>query len=132
MKVCVEEVEAGVKQSKTREHLVVKIRARVFEEGQGVAVEKSSEVTLEKDASFFKITDGMIYGYVIIRGDTEKEREADYARTATVLKTLGIEGWSVSKEGGKLKKIRLTGGALDTLMRIEPVCAAMGICQKPK
>jgi hypothetical protein len=120
VKVRVEEVEAGIKQGKTREHLVVKVKAKVFD--------GTSEVAVEKEARFFKSGEG----YVNIHAGAEGGREADYVRTAAVLKTLGIEGWSVSKEGGKLKKIRLTGGALEALTRLEPVCAALGICQKPK
>ncbi|MCU7788847.1 MULTISPECIES: hypothetical protein [unclassified Pyrobaculum] len=54
-----------------------------------------------------------------------RRRGADYARTAAVLKTLGVESWSKQK-----KQIRLTGGALDALMRLEPVCTALGQCGK--
>ncbi|AET31543.1 hypothetical protein P186_0074 [Pyrobaculum ferrireducens] len=42
-----------------------------------------------------------------------------------MLKTLGVESWSKQK-----KQIRLTGGALDALMRLEPVCTALGQCGK--
>ncbi|MGB9704840.1 MAG: PaRep2b protein, partial [Pyrobaculum sp.] len=117
VKVRVEEVEAGVKQSKTREHLVVKIRARVFD--------GNSEVAVEKEARFFKTSRGEIQGYVNMHGDAEGGREADYVRTAAVLKALGVESWSKQK-----KQIRLTGGALDAFMCLEPVCAALGQCRK--
>ncbi|MGB9705150.1 MAG: PaRep2b protein, partial [Pyrobaculum sp.] len=116
VKVRIEEVEAGVKQSKIKEHLVVKVRAKVFE--------GNSEAAVEKEARFYK-SGGAVHGYVSIRGDAEKEREADYLRTAAVLKALGVESWS-----RKEREVRLTGGALDALMRLEPVCAALGIYQK--
>ncbi|MGC9119530.1 MAG: hypothetical protein ACP5I3_11175 [Thermoproteus sp.] len=46
-------------------------------------------------------------------------------RTAALLKALGVETWSREE-----KRILLTGGALEALMRLEPVCAALGICRK--
>ncbi|MCU7788600.1 PaRep2b protein [Pyrobaculum sp. 3827-6] len=119
LKVLIEEVEAGVEHGETREHLVVKIRAKVFEE--------DSEVAVDKEAKFYK-SGGRIYGYVNIRD--ERGRQADYTRAAAVLKALGIEEWSVNRERGKPKQIRLTGGALDTFMSLEPVCRALGMCQK--
>jgi len=116
MKVRVEEVEAWREKSEKTEHLVVKIRAKV--------VEGNSEVAVEKEAKFFK-SGGMIKGYVIIHAGAEGGREADYARTAAVLKALDVERWN-RKEG----EIRLTGGALDAFIRLEPVCADLGICKK--
>jgi hypothetical protein len=116
VKVRVEEVEAWTEKSEKKEHMVVKIRARV--------VKENSEVTVEKEARFYKNRRGMILGYVNIHG-TEEERMADYIRTAAVLKALGVESWSK-----KPKQIQLTGGALDALMKLEPVCRALGICQK--
>ncbi|AET32884.1 PaRep2b protein [Pyrobaculum ferrireducens] len=117
VRVRVEEVEAGVKQGKTREHLVVKIRAKVFE--------GDSEVTLEKEARFYKKSGGEIMGYVVIHASAEGGREADYARTTAVLKTLGVDKW-IREKG----RIQLTSGAVDALMRLEPVCAALGQCRK--
>ncbi|WP_308215138.1 hypothetical protein [Pyrobaculum sp. 3827-6] len=114
VRVRVEAVEAGVKQGKTREHLVVEIRAKV--------VEENHEFAVEKEAKFFK-TRGEIKGYVIIRD--EGGREADYARTAAVLKALGVKQWNRKED-----QLQLTGGALDALMKLEPVCATLGICQK--
>jgi hypothetical protein len=116
LKIRVEEVEAWREEGKTREHLVVRVKARVFEEGR--------EVALEKEARFSK-SGNRIYGYVIIHAGAEGGREADYARTVAVLKALGVESWSRQK-----KQIRLTGGALDAMMKLEPVCRALGICQK--
>jgi hypothetical protein len=46
VKVRVEEVEAWREEGKTKEHLVVRVKARVFEEG--------GEVALEKEARFSK------------------------------------------------------------------------------
>ncbi|MGB9705809.1 MAG: hypothetical protein ACPL3C_10190 [Pyrobaculum sp.] len=117
VKVRVEEVEAWTERSERKEHLVVKVRAKVVEENREFAV--------EKEARFFKTSRGMIYGYVIIHAGAEGGREADYTRTAAVLKALGVKKWSRVE-----RKIRLTGGALDALMRLEPVCRALGICQK--
>ncbi|MGB9705664.1 MAG: hypothetical protein ACPL3C_09455, partial [Pyrobaculum sp.] len=102
---------------RTKEHLVVRVKAKV--------IEGSSEVTLEKEARFYKESDGEINGYVNIYASVEGGREADYMRTAAVLKTLGVEKWRRQKG-----QILLTGSALDALMRLEPVCAALGICQK--
>jgi hypothetical protein len=116
LKVRVEEGEARREQGGTREHLVVEIRAEVVEEGR--------EVIVEKEAKFFK-SGGEIVGYVNIHAGAEGGREADYARTAAVLKALGVESWSRKPE-----QIQLTGGALDVLMRLEPVCAALGQCRK--
>jgi len=116
VRVRVEEVEAGVESGKTKEHLVVKIRARV-EEGE-------REVTLEKEARFYK-SGSRVYGYVNIYAHAEGGREADYLRTAAVLKALGVDKW-IRVE----RQIRLTGGALDALMRLEPVCGALDICQR--
>ncbi|MGC9049913.1 MAG: hypothetical protein ACP5J3_03220, partial [Pyrobaculum sp.] len=82
-------------------------------------------VAVEKEARLFKTSGGEIVGYVIIHAGAEGGREADYTRTAAVLKALGVEKWSRVE-----RKIRLTGGALDALMRLEPVCRALGICQK--
>ncbi|AET31881.1 PaRep2b protein [Pyrobaculum ferrireducens] len=117
VKVRIEEVEAGVKQGKTREHLVVRVKAKVFD--------GNSEAAVEKDAKFYKASRNMIKGYVNIHAGAEGGREADYIRTAAVLKTLGVESWSRQKG-----RIRLTGGALDTLMRLEPVCTTLGQCRK--
>jgi hypothetical protein len=116
VKVRIEEVEAWREQGGTREHLVVKIKAKVVEEGREAAV--------EKEAKFFK-SSGRIYGYVNIHASAEGGREADYTRTAAVLKALGVDKWSRQK-----KQILLTGGALDALIRLEPVCRALGICQR--
>jgi hypothetical protein len=55
--------------------------------------------------------------------------EADYVRTAVVLKIIGIEKWGLHREKGKVKQITLTGGVLGRLMRFEAVCRAVGICQ---
>jgi hypothetical protein len=107
LKVHVEEVEAWREKGKKKEQLVVRVRARVAEEGR--------EVTIEKEARFFK-SGGVIHGYVNIHAGAEGGREADYARTAAVLKALGVEGWS-----RKERQILLKGGALDALMRLEPV-----------
>ncbi len=116
VRVRVEEVEAWREQRETREHLVVKVRAKVFE--------GEREVAVKKEARFFKRRRGAI-GYVNMRADAEGGREADYLRTAAVLKALGVESWSRQK-----RQIHLTGGALDALMKLEPVCAALGICQR--
>jgi hypothetical protein len=116
MKVRVEEVEAWTEKSKKTEHLVVRIKAKVIEE--------NSEAAVEKEAKFFK-SGGEIRGYVAIHASAEGGREADYTRTAAVLKTLGVEKWHRRE-----RQIELTGGALDALMRLEPTCAALGICQK--
>ncbi|MGB9705462.1 MAG: hypothetical protein ACPL3C_08430, partial [Pyrobaculum sp.] len=117
VKVRVEEVEAWREKSEKKEHLVVKIRAKVFEENREFAV--------EKEARFYKASRNMIKGYVNIHAGAEGGREADYVRTAAVLKTLGVESWS-----RKEREIQLTGGALDVLMRLEPVCAALNQCRK--
>ncbi|MCU7787834.1 PaRep2b protein [Pyrobaculum sp. 3827-6] len=116
VRVRVEEVEAWKEKSKTREHLVVKIRAKV--------IEGNSEAAVEKEARFFKSGD-KIKGYVIIHAGAEGGREAEHLRTVAVLKALGVERWSRKPE-----QILLSGGALDTLMRLEPVCAALGQCRK--
>ncbi|MCU7788456.1 hypothetical protein ODS41_11095 [Pyrobaculum sp. 3827-6] len=108
VKVRFEEVKAWREKSEKTEHLVVKIRAKVEEEGR--------ETTVEKEARFFKTRSGQIRGYVNIYADAEGGREADYLRTAAVLKALGVESWSRQK-----KQIRLTGGAVEALMRLEPV-----------
>ncbi|MGB9705544.1 MAG: hypothetical protein ACPL3C_08850, partial [Pyrobaculum sp.] len=113
MRVRVEEVEAWREKSKKAEHLVVRIKAKVFE--------GNSEVAVEKEARFFK-SGGRIYGYVNI---AEEEREADYLRTAAVLKALAIEKWKLPRQKGELKQIQLTGGALDALIRLEPVHRAV-------
>jgi hypothetical protein len=55
----------------------------------------------------------------------EGGREADYVRTAAVLKALGVKQWNRKED-----QLQLTGGALDALMRLESVCAALGVCQK--
>ena len=117
MKVRVEEVEAWREKSEKKEHLVVKVRAKV--------IEGSSEVTLEKEARFYKKSGGAAIGYVNMRADAEGGREADYLRTAAVLKALGVDKW-IREKG----RIQLTGGAVDALMRLEPVCAALGQCRK--
>jgi hypothetical protein len=117
MRIRVEEVEAWREKSEKKEHLVVKVRAVVAEEGR--------EVTVEKEARFYKKRDGEIQGYVNIHAGAEGGREADYTRTAAVLKTLGVESWS-----RKERQIRLTGGAVDALMRLEPICATLGQCRK--
>ncbi|MCU7787978.1 PaRep2b protein [Pyrobaculum sp. 3827-6] len=117
LRVRIEEVEAWREQRETREHLVVKIKAKV--------VEGNSEVAVEKEARFYKTSGNEIRGYVNIHANAEGGREADYLRTAAVLKTLGVDKWS-----GKPKQIQLTRGALDTLMRLEPLCAALGICRR--
>jgi hypothetical protein len=80
---------------------------------------------VEKEARFYKEGGGVIKGYLIIHAGAEGGREADYQRIAAVLKALGVESWS-----RKEREIRLTGGALDALMRLEPVCAALGVCQR--
>jgi hypothetical protein len=118
LKVRIEEVEAGVERGETKELLVVKVRAKVFEEGR--------EISLEKEVKFYKESGGKINGYVNIHADTEDEREVDYLRTAALLKALGVEGWSRQKKG----RIRLTGGALDAFMHLDPVCRALSICRK--
>jgi hypothetical protein len=117
VKVRVEAVEAWRERRETKEHLVVRVRARV--------VEKGREAAVEKVARFFKTSGGEIRGYVNIQADAEGGREADYIRTAAALKVLGVEKWRREEN-----QIRLTGGALDALMRLEPVCRALGICQK--
>ncbi|MGC9171159.1 MAG: PaRep2b protein, partial [Thermoproteus sp.] len=117
LRIRVEEVEASKEKGERKEHLVVRVRAVVEEDGRGVAV--------EKEARFLKKSDGAIYGYVNIHADAEGGREADYIRTTAVLKTLGVEKWSRVE-----KRIQLTGSALDALMRLEPVCRALGICRK--
>ncbi|AET31784.1 PaRep2b-like protein [Pyrobaculum ferrireducens] len=117
LKVRVEEVEAGVERGETKELLVIKIKAKV--------IEGNSEVAVEKEARFYKERHGAVRGYVNIHGDTEETREADYMRTAAVLKTLGVEKWRREE-----RRIRLTGGALDAFMRLGPVCATLGIYQK--
>jgi len=117
VKVRVEEVEAGVERVGTKEHLVVKTRAKV--------VKGEREVAVEKEARFFKGRRGAAYGYVDIHADAEGGREADYLRTAAVPRALGVDKWRREE-----KQIRLTGGAVDALMRLEPVCAARGICQR--
>ncbi|AET31957.1 hypothetical protein P186_0505 [Pyrobaculum ferrireducens] len=116
MKVRVEEVKAWTEKSEKTEHLVVKIKAKVEEDGR--------EAAMEKEARFFK-SGGRVYGYVNIHAGAEGGHEADYARTAAVLKALGVEKWDREE-----RRIRLTGSALDALMRLEPTCAALGICQK--
>jgi hypothetical protein len=118
IRVRIEEVEAWRERRERKEHLVVRVRAVVEEDGRGVAV--------EKEARFFKRSDA-IYGYVNIRADVEGGREADYVRIAAVLKALGVERWTREE-----KQILLTGGALDSLMRLEPVCGALGVCRKLK
>ncbi|MGC9051654.1 MAG: PaRep2b protein, partial [Pyrobaculum sp.] len=80
-----------------------------------------------KEARFYKARDEIV-GYINIHASAEGGREADYLRTAAVLKALGIEEWSVVKERGKPKQIHFTGGALKALMRLEPVCGATGRC----
>ncbi|MGC9050415.1 PaRep2b protein, partial [Pyrobaculum sp.] len=105
VRVRVEAVEAWREKSKKTEHLVIMIRAKV--------VEENSEVAVEKEAKFYK-SGGRVYGYVIIH--EEGGRETDYLRTAAVLKTLGVEKWRREE-----RQIKLTGGALDALMRLEPV-----------
>ncbi|MGC9130198.1 MAG: PaRep2b protein [Pyrobaculum sp.] len=117
LKVRIEEVEAAIERGKTRGHLVVRVKAKVFD--------GNSEVAVEKEARFFKTSGGVIRGYVNIQASAEGGREADYVRTAAVLKALGVESWSRQK-----KQIRLTGGALDTLMRLEPVSRALNIHQR--
>jgi hypothetical protein len=117
LKVRVEEVEAWKERSeKKKEHLVVRVRAVVAEDGR--------EVTMEKEARLYK-SGGVVYGYVIIHAGAEGGREADYTRTAAVLKALGVDKW-IREKG----RIQLTGGAVDALMRLEPVCAALGQCRK--
>ncbi|AET32528.1 hypothetical protein [Pyrobaculum ferrireducens] len=96
-----------------------KVKARVED------FKESREVALEKEASFFKTRGGVIKGYVNIHAGAKGGPEADYIRTAAVLKALGVEKWGKQK-----RQIRLTGGALVAFMRLEPVCAALGICQK--
>jgi hypothetical protein len=51
--------------------------------------------------------------------------EADYVRTAAVLKAFGVESWS-----RKEKQIDLSRGAYDSFMKLEPVSASMGKCRK--
>ncbi|MGC9051060.1 hypothetical protein [Pyrobaculum sp.] len=40
-----------------------------------------------------------------------------------MLKALGVDKWYRAS-----RQIRLTGGALEALMRPEPVCRAVGLC----
>jgi hypothetical protein len=103
LRVRVEAVEAGVERVGTKEHLVVKMRTRVLEGWR--------EAVVEKWAKFYKSSGGEASGYVNIHAGAEGGREADYLRTAAVLKTLGVESWSKQK-----KQIRLTSGALEALM----------------
>ncbi|MGB9704519.1 MAG: hypothetical protein ACPL3C_03640, partial [Pyrobaculum sp.] len=117
LKVLIEEVEAGVERGRAKELLVVKIRAKV--------VEGNSEVAVEKEAKFYKERHGAVRGYINIHAGAKGGSEADYVRTAAVLKILGVEKWS-----RKPNQIQLTRDALDALMRLEPVCRALGICQK--
>jgi hypothetical protein len=119
LKVHVEEVEAWRERKERKEHLVVKIRAVVTDGGR--------EIPVKKGAKFFKSSGDKIKGYVVIHADAEGGRGADYARTAAVLKALGVESWS-----GKEREVRLTGGALDALMRLEPICAALGIRRRDR
>jgi hypothetical protein len=116
VRVRVEAVEAWRERKERKEHLVVKIRAKV--------VEGNSEVAVEKEARFYKTSRGMIKGYVNIYAGAEGGREADYQRTAAVLKALGVEKWRREE-----RQMKLTRGALDVFMRLEPVCAALGQCQ---
>ncbi|MGB9705818.1 MAG: hypothetical protein ACPL3C_10235, partial [Pyrobaculum sp.] len=116
LKVSVEEVEAWKEQGKTSEHLVVKVRAKV--------VEGSNEAAVEKKAKFYK-SGGEIRGYINIHASAEGGREADYTRTAAVLKALGVEKWN-----RKEYQILITGGAVEALMRLEPICAALNQCRK--
>jgi hypothetical protein len=67
----------------------------------------------------------VICGYVNIRADAEGGREADNQRIEVALKPLGVESW-IREES----QIRLTGGALDAFMHLEPEYAALGICQR--
>jgi hypothetical protein len=117
LKIRVEEVEAWKEKSETKERLVVKIRAKVEEEEGG-------EAAVEKEAKFYKHP-GRTTGYIHIHA-----HPTDYTYTAAVLKTLGIENWVTYREKQKPRKIQLSGGALDALMRLEPVCRALGICQR--
>ncbi|AEA13166.1 hypothetical protein TUZN_1700 [Thermoproteus uzoniensis 768-20] len=41
---------------------------------------------------------------------------------------MGIEKWKLLRERKKPKQIRLTGGALEALTRLGPVCRALGLC----
>jgi hypothetical protein len=118
VKVRVEAVEAWREKSEKKEHLVVRVKAKVFE--------GSNEVTFEKEVRFYKKSGvAAAIGYVNMRADAEGGREADYIKTAAVLKALGVESWSRQKG-----QIHLTGSALDTLMRLEPVCTTLGQCRK--
>ncbi|AET33770.1 hypothetical protein [Pyrobaculum ferrireducens] len=101
-RVKVEEVEAWREQSETREHLVVRVKAKVFD--------GNSEAAVEKDAKFYKASRNMIKGYVNIHAGAEGGRKADYARTAAVLKALGVDKWSRK-------------GKTDTTHRRRPRCA---------
>ncbi|MGC9131949.1 MAG: hypothetical protein ACP5H5_10270 [Pyrobaculum sp.] len=96
---------------------MVKMRTRVLEGWR--------EAVVEKWAKFYKSSGGEASGYVNIHAGAEGGREADYLRTAAVLKALGVDKW-IRVE----RQIRLTGGALDALMRLEPVCGALDICQR--
>ncbi|AEA13341.1 hypothetical protein TUZN_1881 [Thermoproteus uzoniensis 768-20] len=116
LKVRIEEVEAGVERGGTKEHFVVRARAK--------ASDAEKEAAVKKEVRFYKARDGAAMGYVNIHAGAEGGREADYARTAALLKALGIEKWS-----RKEKQILLKGGALDALMRLEPVCRALGLCR---
>jgi hypothetical protein len=78
-----------------------------------------------KKVRFFKKSDSNAIGYVIIRAGAKGGRETGYIRTVAVLKALGVEKWSKEE-----RRIRLTGSALGALMRLEPVCAALGQCRK--
>ncbi|MGC8994447.1 MAG: PaRep2b protein, partial [Pyrobaculum sp.] len=115
LRVHVEAVEAGVERGGTKEHLVVKMRARVLEGWR--------EAVVEKWAKFYKSSGGEASGYVNIYAGAEGGREADYLRTAAVLKALGVERWHRAP-----RQIRLTSGALEALMGVEPVCRTVRLC----
>jgi hypothetical protein len=117
VEVRVEAVEAWREKGKTKEHLVVRVKAKVFE--------GNSEIAVEKEARFFKRSNGKVKGYVNTTSAIEGGREADYTRTVAVLKALGVDKWSRQKG-----QIELAGGALDAFMRLEPVCVALGQCRK--
>ena len=118
LKVRIEEVEAWKEQKERKERLVVRMKAKVIEE-------EGRETIVEKEAKFYKTSHGRVRGYVGIDAGAGGGREADYQRTAAVLKALGIEKWRREE-----RSIQLAGGALEALLRLEPLCAAMGICQR--
>jgi hypothetical protein len=113
VKVRVEEVEARREVGKVKEHFVVRVRAEVDGGGRRIAV--------EKELKFYKKRYGIVRGYVIIRASAEGGREADYIRTAAVLKALGVEKWSRPKKDCMC----FSRAALDALAALEPVARVL-------